>query len=160
MTGAVVVSLVTVPFPDALVVAYAGVVGVAIDLDHFPIARYTTGDWSALKRCVTSPRRAFLDQREIFSETAVWPLQRLLSHAVIAGVVTLSLLIVSVPIAIVTSVTLYVHVVSDLIADVRRHDEYHRRHARYVREYELETTPSLTEESRDELPDSDDDQNA
>lgn len=101
---------------------YAVVLGVFVDLDHFAIARYETGDWSALRRCVTDPRLAFVDQGEIFPEEAIHPLQRLLTHHVLGGVLVPVTWVLSPYYGAVTAITLYAHVLADLIWDVWRGD--------------------------------------
>lgn len=119
----------SVPAPAILL--YAGVLGVAIDLDHFPIARVNSGDWSAVARVLERPSIVVLDQGAIFTDYQVWPLQRLLSHVVVGSVVVAVLLVVSRPVAVVSAVVLYAHVLADLVHDNYRHDEYLRRAAGY-----------------------------
>lgn len=123
-------AVVVVPFLDAAVdtvvlVALATVLGVAIDADHFVIAWYNTGSLAAVRGCVRDPRRVFLAQDEIFEDGDVWPLQRLLSHVVLAGALVLALLgagwLVG---AVLAAVVLYVHVLADLAWDVARQDRY------------------------------------
>lgn len=112
-------------WPGALVVAL--VAGVGIDLDHFLIARLTTGEWRALRRCLASPRLVFLDQDEIFEPTALWPPQRLLSHVVLAGVAVPALALIDTALAVFVAAVVYVHLLADLLWDVSRQDTYHRR---------------------------------
>lgn len=111
--------------------------GVAIDLDHFLMARLVRGDWVNTHRALTNPRAAVLDQSELFDPGDLWPLHRLLSHAVLApiAVVAAWLLggavggagfgVTATAAALSTAVVLYVHVLTDLIWDVWRHDRYH-----------------------------------
>jgi len=54
-----------------------------IDLDHFLIARLKTGNWDAVRFCLTDPGAAVTDQSEIFDPGDVGVLSRLLSHVVL-----------------------------------------------------------------------------
>ncbi|WP_247000057.1 hypothetical protein [Halosolutus gelatinilyticus] len=112
----------TVPTP--LVVAYGAAVGVFVDLDHLLIARFKTGTWDAVRFCLADPIAAVADQRRIFDPGDVGVLSRLLSHLLIAGLVVPLLALASVPIAIVTGVVLYVHVVTDVAWDIWRLDRH------------------------------------
>ncbi|MFC7018141.1 MULTISPECIES: hypothetical protein [Haloarcula] len=107
------------PFAWPVAVGYAVVVGVAIDVDHFVVARLTTGEWTAVRRCLRNPRLVVLAQDEIFDPGDLTPLQRLLSHHVIAGALVGGLWVVSEPLAVFTAVVLYAHVVADLVWDNR-----------------------------------------
>jgi hypothetical protein len=103
------------------VVAYAIVLGVCVDFDHFLVARYNAGDWRALRACFANPRLAFVAQNEIFTSDEVGVLQRLLTHTVLGGVVVAALLARGlVDLAVVSAVVLYVHVLADLLWDVHR----------------------------------------
>jgi hypothetical protein len=110
------------PARAAFLVAYAGLLGTAIDLDHFLVARLRAGDWRHLRSAVTSPRVAFVDQDELFEEGAVGPQTRLLSHALIAGLLVGGFAVVDPFLAALTGLVLYVHVVCDLIAGVREYE--------------------------------------
>lgn len=103
----------------AVVVAVAAVTGTAIDLDHFLVARLKTGSWLAVRRGLARPRRLLLDQSELFADGDVGVLHRLLSHAVLGGVVVPGLLVFDADLALVVGVSLYAHVLTDLVADVR-----------------------------------------
>ncbi|NHN42457.1 hypothetical protein G9C85_12595 [Halorubellus sp. JP-L1] len=126
----VLVGAATVPFVDApvrpvVVVAYVAVLGVGIDLDHFALAWYNSGSLRALRGCLADPRRVFVAQDEIFEPGEVWPLERLLSHAVLGGVLVGGLLAVdAVALAVVSGVVLYVHVLADLAWDVLHQERY------------------------------------
>ncbi|MFB1064015.1 hypothetical protein [Natrinema sp. H-ect4] len=104
--------------PAAAVVAYGTVVGVFIDLDHFLIARLKTGDWDAVRFCLTDPGAAVADQSEIFDPGDVGVLSRLLSHVVLTGIAVPVIAIASVPLAIVTGAVLYAHLLADLVWDI------------------------------------------
>jgi hypothetical protein len=128
LAGLGLLPFVQTDLPAVGVVAYAVVLGVAIDFDHFLVARYNAGNWRALRACVTDPRRVFLAQDEIFESGEVWPLERLLSHVVIAGLLVAALLVAGlVGLAVVSAVVLYVHVLADLAWDVARQAEYFQR---------------------------------
>ena len=114
------------PTRFALLVAYAALVGTAIDLDHFLVARVRAGDWRHLRFAVANPRSAFVDQDELFEEGAVGPQTRLLSHALIAGALVVGLVVVSPFLALLTTLVLYVHVVADLVAGVREYEPLSR----------------------------------
>lgn len=100
-----------------LLVAYAAVVGVGIDLDHFLLARLNDGDWRAARRCLADPRIVFLKQDRIFRTDEVGTLPRLLSHVVVAGLLVGLLAIAAPGLAVFTAVVLYLHVLADLYAD-------------------------------------------
>lgn len=109
--------LLDTPGADPLIIPYAAVVGVAIDFDHFLIARFNSGTWRAAKAVLANPDRVFFDQASIFEPEEVLVLQRLLSHVIITGVVTVALYPLSDVLALVTAVVLYGHILSDLLAD-------------------------------------------
>ncbi len=98
---------------------WAATVGTLIDLDHFVLARWRTGSWEAFRRCVRSARVAVVDQEEIFERGDVGAMTRLASHLVLAGVLTASLVLVSVELAVVTAVVLYAHLLADVLWDAR-----------------------------------------
>lgn len=129
VVGAAGVRFLSVPVPWWAAVGYAVVVGVAIDVDHFAVARLESGDWTALRRCLRTPSLVFLGQDEIFDPTDLWPLQRLLSHHVIGGVAVGGLWLVSAPLALFTALVLYAHVLCDLVWDNYNLDTYREHHA-------------------------------
>lgn len=112
-------SFVLVTETAIVLIAYAVLLGTLIDLDHFPIARYNQGSWDALRFCLNNPVHAVVDQSDIFSIEAVYPLQRLLSHVLLGGTLCLALLVVDTTLAILSAVVLYFHILMDLIADLR-----------------------------------------
>ncbi|MEF8840954.1 MAG: hypothetical protein V5A62_04940 [Haloarculaceae archaeon] len=115
------------PVPAVATVAYAAVLGVGIDFDHFLVARFNTGNWDALVGAVRNPRRILFDQGDIFEEGEdVTKLQRLLSHAVLGGLLVAGLYPVLPYVAVLSAVVLYVHVLSDLYRDVRDEAEVGR----------------------------------
>ncbi|MFU1782787.1 hypothetical protein ACM16X_15495 [Haloarcula japonica] len=128
--GGAGVAVLPVPLPWWAAVGYAVVVGVAIDFDHFAVARLETGDWAALRRCLRNPKIAVLDQEDIFDPQDLWPLQRLLSHHLIGGVVVFGLWLVSEPLALFTALVLYAHVLGDLVWDNYLLETYREQHAR------------------------------
>ena len=102
---------------NALLWGYGVFLSVFIDLDHFVIARRQTGDWSHLRAAVTNPVWAFTEQEDVFPDL-LFPIERLLSHAVIGGVLTLLWLPVSATVAVFTAVVVYVHVVADMLREL------------------------------------------
>nr|WP_193787533.1 hypothetical protein [Natronococcus amylolyticus] len=106
--------------PAAAIVVYGTIVGVAIDLDHFVIARFETGTWDALRFCLTNPVAAFTDQDRIFERGDVGALSRLLSHLLLAGLAVSGTALASAPLALVTGTVLYAHIVTDVAWDIRR----------------------------------------
>lgn len=103
--------------PIALV-AYAVVIGVFVDLDHFLIARLKTGTWDAMAFCLRNPAAAFGDQGRIFAPGDVGVLPRLLSHQLIVGAAVSLLALESLPLSVLTAVVLYAHIVCDLCWDI------------------------------------------
>lgn len=110
--------------PALAVVGYGTAVGVLIDLDHFVIARLKTGRWDAVRFCLRNPAAAVADQGRIFDRGDVGVLSRLLSHLLIVGAVVPLLALVSTPLAIVTGVVCYAHLVSDVVWDIWRLDHH------------------------------------
>lgn len=98
--------------------------GVGVDLDHFAVARYNTGEWRALRGCLRDPTIVFVAQDEIFRPGEVGPLHRLLSHVFVGGVAVLAVAAVSTPWALVVLAALYTHLLSDLLWDVSRNGGY------------------------------------
>lgn len=117
LVGLAMVPAVETPLGPVGTVVYAGLVGTLVDLDHFLIARVRTGSWRPLRRAVTSPRRAFVDQDELFERGDVGPRTRLLSHLLVAGVLVGALVANWSSLALVTAVVLSVHVVADAVWD-------------------------------------------
>lgn len=95
---------------------YGVFLSVFIDLDHFVIARYKTGNWKWLFEALTHPRQAFTAPEWLF-EDARMTSERLLSHAVIGGVLTLLSFAITPFLAVFTPVVVYTHVVCDLLRD-------------------------------------------
>jgi len=100
-------------------VAFAAVVGVGIDFDHFLVAWYNTGDPRAIRYCLRNPRAVFFDQRSIFQEYELGKLDRLLSHLLVGGPLVAGLWLLDPTLAMLAAATLYVHLVADLVADIR-----------------------------------------
>lgn len=108
------------PVPWPLLVVGAGLLGTAVDLDHFVIARLRTGSWSQLRRCLADPRMALLEQDEIFQEGAVGKLARLASHLLITAVLVAGLSVVGPTLALAAGVVLAVHILCDVAWDLWR----------------------------------------
>ncbi|MDS0282411.1 hypothetical protein [Haloarcula onubensis] len=100
-------------------VAFAAAIGVGIDFDHFLVAWYNTGDPRAIRYCLRNPRVVVLDQESIFHEYELGKLDRLLSHTLIGGPLVVGLWLFTPALAALAAATLYVHVVADLVADIR-----------------------------------------
>jgi len=133
--------------------AWAIVVGVGIDFDHFLVARLVSGDWSALRRLLQNPLLPLTDPAGVFADDDLWAIQRLFSHVVIAGGLVGGLWLWHQSFAVFTAVVLYAHLLSDLAWDNYRLEEYQRRHAEYVRSTEsTDETDAATDADR-EAPD-------
>lgn len=114
------------PLGAALAWGMLTAAGVLIDLDHFVDARLVRGDWANARRCLADPSLVVRDQSRIFDRGDLWPLQRLLSHVVIAPVVVVAAWVaVSAAAGLAVAVVLYVHLLTDLVWDVWRQDGYH-----------------------------------
>ncbi|ESP89870.1 hypothetical protein [Candidatus Halobonum tyrrellensis] len=113
--------------PSGVVVAWGTLTaaGVLIDVDHFLVARLVRGDWANARRCLDDPRLVVGDQSAIFEAGDVWPLQRLLSHVLIAPAAVLAAWTVSDAAALALAVVLYAHLLCDLLWDVWRLETYH-----------------------------------
>lgn len=128
LVGVALVPVLETAATAPVLVAYATVLGVGVDVDHFAVAWYNTGSLRALRGCLGDPHRVFLAQDEIFEPGEVWPLQRLLTHVALAGALVAALLALGrVGLAVASAVVLYVHVLSDLAWDVSRQDRYFER---------------------------------
>ena len=119
LVGLAIVLAAPTPVHPALVVAVVVAVGVGIDFDHFLLAMALTGSTKNVRRVLGNPTMVLFDQTEIFDEGDLTEAQRLLSHVAIAGVAVAGLWVVARYWALVVAVTLYVHVLADLYADVR-----------------------------------------
>lgn len=120
--AAIAVAVGATPERTAFLVGYSAVVGTAIDADHFLLARLRAGDWRHLRFAVANPRAALLEQHRLFAPGDVGAFSRLTSHALIAGLVVVVLVPIDPSLALVSAVVLYVHLVCDLVADVRKHE--------------------------------------
>lgn len=107
------------PLSTPVVVAVALVAGVLIDLDHFVLAARRTGGLAAVRRCLRDPKIVVFDQSRIFEDGEVGMVERLLSHVVIGGVAVPLCWLSSPYLAGLVGVTVYVHVLADLVADSR-----------------------------------------
>ncbi|WP_254536127.1 hypothetical protein [Halomarina litorea] len=102
----------------AVLWVYGVLLSVFIDLDHFVIARDRTGDWSILRRCLRDPVWAFTEQDEVFSDLEEdIDFERLVSHAVLGGLLTAGWYLVSPVVAVYTAVVLYFHVLADVVRE-------------------------------------------
>ena len=97
---------------------YGVLLSVFIDLDHFVIARLWTGDWSSLKRCLADPVWAFTEQEEVFDDLdRTIDVERLVSHTIIGGLLTLGWYSASPLMAAYTAALLSVHVLADALRE-------------------------------------------
>jgi hypothetical protein len=113
----VVIVLVQPPIsPPALIVVGLGL-GVGIDVDHFPLARLTRGDWVPLRRCLRDPSIVVFDQAAIFEEGDVGARRRLLSHVVIGGFAIGGLSVFNRSLALVGALVLGIHLLQDVVYD-------------------------------------------
>ncbi|WP_433624059.1 hypothetical protein [Halomicrococcus sp. NG-SE-24] len=124
LLGAVAAGLMLVPLSRtfgplvlAALFGYGVLLSVFVDLDHFVLTRFRTGDWRHLRACLAEPTAAFGDQDWVFEDVDDMEHERILSHAVVGGALVAALLVVSVPVAVFTAVLLYVHVLADLLRD-------------------------------------------
>ena len=120
VVGVAALAATTPPVPAWAVLAVAVVVGVGIDFDHFLLAWYNTGNLTPVRRCLRDPRIVLLDQDAVFDDGSVGALNRLLSHVVIAGVAVPPLWLWRPYVAGLVGVSLYAHVLADLVSTTRR----------------------------------------
>lgn len=120
VAGLAALAVTTPTIPAWAVVAVAVAVGVGIDFDHFLLARYNTGHWGAVRRCLRDPSIVLFDQDEIFEDGTVGALNRLLTHVVIAGVFVPVLWLWRPYVAGVVALSLYAHVLADIVQMVRK----------------------------------------
>lgn len=118
VVGAIGTGIVAPDSPPAWVlVSAAGAIGVLIDLDHFVIARWNTGDWGAVKRCLASPRLVVVDQSRIFRATDVRSHQRILTHVVLTAAIIAVTGVLDTELMIIAGLVLLAHIGSDIIWD-------------------------------------------
>lgn len=113
-----------VPWHPAFTLGYAVVLGVGIDFDHFVIARYNTGSWQAVRRCLAKPQLVLTAQHRIFADDAIFPVERLLSHLVVTPILVGGTAVVSSSLGVLAAIVLYTHITADVIADARHHEDY------------------------------------
>jgi hypothetical protein len=97
---------------------YGLLLSVFVDLDHFLIARLRVGDWSHLRRSLADPVWAFTEQEEVFDDLDEdIDFERLVSHALLGGLLTLGWYLVSPLVAVYTAIVLYFHVLADMLRE-------------------------------------------
>ncbi|WP_458205746.1 hypothetical protein [Haladaptatus sp. NG-SE-30] len=101
----------------AVLFVYGVLLSVFIDLDHFVLTRFRTGDWRHLRACLASPADAFSDQDQVFEDIDDMEPERILSHMILGGLLVGGLAVVSQPVAVFTAVVLYAHILADLLRD-------------------------------------------
>ncbi|RDI70923.1 hypothetical protein [Halopelagius longus] len=101
-------------------VAYAVLLSVVVDLDHFLLSRAVVGDWRHLELAVTNPRVGLIEQEKVFEGYAdVLEPRRLLSHHVVGGVLAFGLAAAGLgTVAVFSAVVLYAHVLCDYLRDL------------------------------------------
>lgn len=97
--------------------AYGVAASVLIDLDHFLLARWTTGDWRHLRRALADPVRALWDQAWVLEGIEELDRERLATHAVVGGGLVAGLFRFAPDLAVFTAVLLGAHVAADLLRD-------------------------------------------
>jgi hypothetical protein len=95
---------------------YGVFLSVFIDLDHFVLARYKTGNWRWLFEAISHPKKAFSAPEWLFEDVPMAS-ERLLSHAVIGSVLTLFLLVITPFVAVFTAIVVCAHIICDLLRD-------------------------------------------
>jgi hypothetical protein len=95
---------------------YGVFLSVFIDLDHFVLARHKTGNWSWLFEALSHPKKAFSSPEWLFDDVQM-RIERLLSHVVIGGTLTLLSLAIAPFVAVFTAVVVYTHLLCDLLRD-------------------------------------------
>lgn len=101
----------------AALAAYGVGLGVLIDLDHFVLARLRVGDWRHTRQVLRHPTRVITDQETLFEGTGKMASLRILSHVAIGGALTWLWSRVSRPVAFLTGIVLYFHILADLLRD-------------------------------------------
>ncbi|WP_227353749.1 hypothetical protein [Haladaptatus salinisoli] len=122
--GAAVSGLLLVPLSDrfstpllAVLFTYGVLLSVFVDLDHFVLTRFRTGDWHHLRACLADPPAAFGDQDWVFEDIDDMEHERILSHVLLGGLLVGGLAVLSPAVAVFTAVVLYFHVLADLLRD-------------------------------------------
>lgn len=99
--------------------AYGAGLSVVVDVDHFLVSRLSTGDWRHLRRVLDRPTDVVWDQSWIFPDEDLLERQRLLSHALVGGVLVAGVWSLAPTLAVYSAIVLYVHVLADLLRDNR-----------------------------------------
>lgn len=118
VVASLAVVVLTEPTAPLALVGAGTVVGVGIDVDHFPISRVRGGDWRAAERVVRNPLLVVTEPQAIFEGARPHPLERLLTHVLVAGPLCVAAWIAWPALGLVVGVSLYVHVLADLCWDV------------------------------------------
>lgn len=96
---------------------YGLLLSVFIDLDHFPIARAKTGGWSHFTRAVRHPVWALTDQSKVFPDVEM-ALERLVSHVVIGGVLTVLVRPINRIVSTFSAAIICAHILADVLREV------------------------------------------
>jgi hypothetical protein len=113
--GAALLQQFSLPVRSALW-TYGLLLSVFVDLDHFLVARLKVGDWSHLRRAVENPVWAFTEQEAIF-EGLTLDFERLLSHTLLGGVLTVAWYVLAPAVAAYTAAVLYFHILADVVRE-------------------------------------------
>jgi hypothetical protein len=124
--GAGCVLALELPVSAPLALVWALVVGVGIDLDHFVVTGLK-GTWGPVRRCLRDPTLVVAGQADIFEAGDLWPLERLLSHLLVAGPLAALAWWVAPTVGLLTAATLYAHLLADVAWDVVGQDRYHEQ---------------------------------
>lgn len=123
LVGAIVSTVGTLALGDRLsrpakvvLWCYGVCLSVFIDLDHFVLARWLTGHWEELFAALSNPKRAFTTPGWLF-EGLTMRIERLLSHTIIGGVLTLVTFAITPFLAVFTAIVVYAHILCDLLRD-------------------------------------------
>lgn len=109
---------------QALIWIYIVLLGTVIDVDHFLIARFNSGNWKHLVESVRNPSQLFFDQTAIFEPGALYRDQRLLTHHLLLGFATGITWFISPFLSFASAAAIYIHILADLYSDVQTREEY------------------------------------
>lgn len=109
---------------QVLIWVYFVLLGTVIDFDHFVIARFNSGNWRHLIESIRNPSQLFFDQTAIFEPGDLYRDQRLFTHHIILGFVTVITWFISPFLTFASAVAIYIHILADLYADMKTRRQY------------------------------------